>query len=129
MKLTLVILINCCVLASLHGQESIEFTSSDTSLQTAFTRAKETALRYKGKLFENFHRKSVTDYITKWILYADSLLTRPAHPNAPVPFNDKDAFHRCRGLPSYSEGVPDIKMGVDLIASIYRGLLSYSSIL
>ena len=38
-------------------------------------------------------------------------------------------FHRCRGLPSYSEGVPNIKMGVDLIASIYRGLLSYSSIL
>ena len=239
MKLTLLILINCCVLAGLHGQGSIEFTSSDTSLQTAFTRAKKMALSYKGKpgdpvgawyesalpprsafcmrdvshqsigaeilglkkenknmltlfvknisatrdwcsyweinrlgkpapedyrndqefwynlnanfdvlnacwklylwtgdedyikgkLFENFHRKSVTDYIAKWILYADSLLTRPAHPNAPVPFNDKDPFHRCRGLPSYSEGVPNIKMGVDLIASIYRGLLSYSSIL
>ena len=83
----------------------------------------------KGKLFENFHHKSVTDFIASWVLHPDSLLTRPAHPNAPVPFNDKDAFHRCRGLPSYSEGVPNIKMGVDLIAAIYRGLLSYSAIL
>jgi hypothetical protein len=83
----------------------------------------------KGKAFENFHNRSVTDYIASWVLYPDSLLTRPAHPHAPVPFNDKDAFHRCRGLPSYSEGVPNIKMGVDLIGAIYRGLLSYSYIL
>ncbi|MCW3120273.1 MAG: hypothetical protein JWM28_4355 [Chitinophagaceae bacterium] len=239
MKQTIVLLINCCLLAGLYGQGDIQFTSSDTSLQTAFSRAKEMALHYKGKpgdpvgpwyesalppryafcmrdvshqsiggeilglskenknmftlfaknisankdwcsywemnrlgkpapedyrndkefwynlnanfdllnacwklylwtgdeeyikgkLFANFHNKSITDYIASWVLYPDSLLTRPAHPNAPVPFNDKDAFHRCRGLPSYSEGVPNIKMGVDLIAAIYRGLLSYSSIL
>jgi hypothetical protein len=239
MKQTILLLINCCMLAGLYGQGGIQFTSSDTSLQTAFSRAKEMALSYKGKpgdpvgpwyesalppryafcmrdvshqsiggeilglnkenknmftlfvknisankdwcsywemnrlgkpapedyrndkefwynlnanfdllnacwklylwtgdeeyikgkLFENFHHRSVTDYIASWVLYPDSLLTRPAHPNAPEPFNDNDAFHRCRGLPSYSEGVPNIKMGVDLIAAIYRGLLSYSSIL
>jgi len=239
MKKTILLLITCCVLAGLYGQEGILFTSSDTLLQTAFYRAKEMALSYKGKpgdpvgawyesalppryafcmrdvshqsiaaeilglnkenknmfslfvknisankdwcsywemnrlgkpapedyrndkefwynlnanfdlltacwnmylwtgdeeyikgkLFENFHSKSVTDYIASWVLNPDSLLTRPAHPNAPVPFNDQDAFHRCRGLPSYSEGVPNIKMGVDLIAAIYRGLLSYSAIL
>ena len=83
----------------------------------------------KGKLFENFFNKSVTDYIASWVLYSDSLLTRPAHPNASVSFNEQDAFQRCRGLPSYSEGVPNIKMGVDLIGAIYRGLLSYSAIL
>jgi len=239
MKKTIALLISCWMFAGLYAQEGIQFTSSDTSLQTAFSRAKEMAIRYKGKpddpvgpwyesalpprsafcmrdvahqsiggeilglskenknmftlfaknisaskdwcsywemnrlgkpapedyrndkefwynlnanfdvltacwklylwtgdeeyikgkLFENFHNKSVTDYITSWVLAPDSLLNRPAHPNAPVPFNDKDAFHRCRGLPSYSEGVPNIKMGVDLIAAIYSGLLSYSSIL
>jgi hypothetical protein len=239
MKKTIALLISYCVLASLFGQEGIQFTSSDTSLQTAFSRAKEMALHYKGrrddpvgswyesalpprsafcmrdvshqsiageilglhkenknmftlfaknisagkdwcsywemnrlgkpapedyrndkefwynlnanfdvltacwklylwtgdeeyingKLFENFHNKSAADFIESWVLYPDSLLTRPAHPNAPMPFNDKDDFHRCRGLPSYSEGVPNIKMGVDLIAAIYRGLLSYSAIL
>jgi hypothetical protein len=83
----------------------------------------------KGAGFENFHEKSVTDYIDRWVLQADSLLKRPTHPNAPIPFNDKDSFHRCRGLPSYSEGVPNIKMGVDLVGAIYRGLMSYAAIL
>jgi hypothetical protein len=83
----------------------------------------------KGAGFENFHEKSVTNYIDRWILQADSLLKRPTHPNAPMPFNDKDSFHRCRGLPSYSEGVPNIKMGVDLVGAIYRGLMSYAAIL
>jgi len=83
----------------------------------------------KGAGFEHFYEKSVTDYIDRWVLQADSLLSRPTHPNAPVPFNIEDSFHRCRGLPSYSEGVPNIKMGVDLVGAIYRGLMSYASIL
>ncbi len=80
-------------------------------------------------LFRYFQEKTVTDYITRWVLQEDSLLSRPAYPNAPVPFHESDAFHRCRGLPSYSEGIPGIKMGVDLVAAIYRGLLAYSDIL
>ena len=80
-------------------------------------------------VFRNFHDRSVHEYISTWILQADSLLARPAYPNAPMPFNEKDAFHRCRGLPSYSEGVPHLKMGVDLIAALYRGLETYAAIL
>ncbi|MRG47550.1 hypothetical protein GFS24_20680 [Chitinophaga sp. SYP-B3965] len=79
--------------------------------------------------FRNFHEKSVHEYINTWILQVDSLLTRPAYPNTPIPFNENDAFHRCRGLPSYSEGVPHLKMGIDLIAALYRGLETYASIL
>lgn len=82
-----------------------------------------------GDDFENFNEKSVKDYIDRWVLQADSLLIRPAHPNAPIPFNLKDSFHRCRGLPSYSEGVPNIKMGIDLVGAIYRGLMSYALIM
>ncbi|MBT2591348.1 hypothetical protein J7E50_14045 [Pedobacter sp. ISL-68] len=82
-----------------------------------------------GAGFKNFHEKSVTEYINRWVLQADSLLKRPTHPNAPVPFNNNDSFHRCRGLPSYSEGVPNIKMGVDLVGAIYRGLMSYAAML
>lgn len=83
----------------------------------------------KDKDFKNFYSKSANEFINSWVLQADSLLTRPAHPNAPTPFNEDDAFHRCRGLPSYSEGVQNVKMGVDLIAAIYRGLTSYAAIL
>lgn len=80
-------------------------------------------------VFRNFQEKTVGPYIDNWVLEADSMLTRPAHPNAPVPYNDSDAFDRCRGLPSYSEGIPDMKVGVDLIAALYRGLMTYSAIL
>jgi hypothetical protein len=79
--------------------------------------------------FSNFQEKTVNEYIDQWRLQPDSLISRSAHPNAPVPFNESDSFNRCRGLPSYAEAQPDIKMGVDLVASIYRGLLTYSSVL
>ncbi|MET0946109.1 MAG: hypothetical protein ABWY22_11920 [Flavobacterium sp.] len=79
--------------------------------------------------FENFFEKSTTAYIERWVLDADFLLTRPEFPNPSFPFNIKDDFHRCRGLASYSEGINGLKMGVDLVAAIYRGLLMYSPIL
>lgn len=77
----------------------------------------------------NFFEKTVNEYIHQWVLQPDSLLTRPMHPNAPSPFHPQDNFHTCRGLPSYVENIPDLKVGIDLPATIYRGLLSYSSIL
>ena len=80
-------------------------------------------------VFRLFQEKSVGPYIRSWVLEADSLLTRPAHPNAPVPYKEDDAFDRCRGLPSYSEGIPNMKMGVDLVAALYRGLETYASIM
>ncbi|HVW60226.1 MAG TPA: hypothetical protein VHC48_09335, partial [Puia sp.] len=81
----------------------------------------------KDAVFKNFYDRTVHEYIRKWILEPDSLLIRPAYPNAPAPFNIEDAFHRCRGLPSYSEGVPNLKMGVDLLGALYRGLVSYAT--
>jgi len=87
------------------------------------------SLYLKDAAFLYFYERSVNEYIRQWILLPDSLLFRPAYPNAPVPFHLDDYFHRCRGLPSYSEGVPDLKMGVDLVAALYRGLASYAEIL
>ena len=80
-------------------------------------------------LFFNFHTKSVQDYIDRWVLQVDSLLSRPLHPNAPVPFKTNDPFHLSRGLPSYSEGVPNLRLGIDLIAAIYQGFETYANIL
>lgn len=79
-------------------------------------------------VFTHFFEKTANEYIRRWVLQPDSLFSRPLHPNAPSPFNKQDYFHRCRGLASYVENVPDLKMGVDLIAAIYRGLSSLSAI-
>ena len=84
---------------------------------------------YEAPVFRSFQEKTAGAYIDSWILQPDSLLTRDAHPNAPVPFHEEDAFHRCRGLPSYSEGIANMKMGVDLVAALYRGMETWSDIL
>jgi hypothetical protein len=80
-------------------------------------------------VFRNFQEKTVGPYIERWVLEADSLLTRPAHPHAPAPYVDSDDFDRCRGLPSYSEGIANMKLGVDLVAALYRGMMVYADIL
>lgn len=82
-----------------------------------------------GPEFANFHKKSVNEYVRRWVLQPDSLLSRPLHPNAMASYNDEDSFYRCRGLASYSEGVHDLKMGVDLIASLCRGMKTYADML
>lgn len=78
--------------------------------------------------FTHFFDKSVTDYMDKWVLQSDKLITRPTHPDNLESYDENDAFKRCRGLPSYSEGVKNIKMGADLIAAIYRGFMTYGEI-
>lgn len=83
----------------------------------------------EGNIFTKFYTKSLNEYIKRWTLSAGSLLTRKPHPNAPVPFNPEDPFHVSRGLPSYAEGVANMKVGVDLLAALYRANLSYASIL
>jgi len=45
------------------------------------------SLYLKDPAFRNFYDRSAQEYIQKWILQPDSLLTRPAYPNTPVPFN------------------------------------------
>ncbi len=57
---------------------------------------------YEAPVFRYFQQQTADAYIKSWVLQPDSLLTRPTHPNAPVPFHEDDKFHRCRGLPSYS---------------------------
>ena len=87
------------------------------------------SLYIKDPAFLNFYARTMHDYILRWTLQPDSLLTRPAYPNAPVPFHIDDNFDRCRGLPSYSEGIPNLKMGVDLVGAMYRGFSSYAAFL
>lgn len=79
--------------------------------------------------FVNFYEKTLNNYIQAWALEVDSLLTRPLHPDAPVPINPNDPFQSNRGLPSYVESIPNLKMTADLIAAIYQGFVSYSGIL
>jgi hypothetical protein len=79
--------------------------------------------------YDNFFEKSLNEYIKDWMLGVDSLLTRPPLPNAPLSFDKNDMYLKSRGLPSYVENIPDLKMSADLIAAIYQGFISYAYIL
>lgn len=79
-------------------------------------------------LFKQFFDITVNEYINHWELQADSLLKRPPHLHAPVPYNSKDYFHSCRGIPSYYESVEDMRMSSDLVAAIIRALKCYAAI-
>jgi hypothetical protein len=83
----------------------------------------------KDPVFSNFFEKSLNEYIKDWALDVDSLLTRPSFPHLPLSFNKKDMYLKSRGLPSYVENIPELKMSADLIAAIYQGFVSYSVIL
>jgi hypothetical protein len=83
----------------------------------------------EDKDFMNFYERSVNEYIARWHLMEDELLTRERYINTPEPFNEKDPFHYAHGLPSYIEGGKALRIGSDMVASIYAGLTSYAKIL
>lgn len=82
----------------------------------------------KDPLFLSFFQQSCDEYIDRWQLAADNIMKRPATMNSRGDMNKK-RFNGVRGLPSYEESVPHLKVTGDLIATLYRGLYSYASIL
>ena len=79
--------------------------------------------------FQNFYSKTMNEYIEQWQLQVEKIMDRPQYMNSPKPFNKNDRFHSCRGLPSYIENFPGICVSADMLATIYQGMVSYSSIL
>ena len=78
---------------------------------------------------QNFYQKSLNEYIDRWNLKIDDIPNRERFLNVRVDsFNHQDAFHTCRGLPSYEESAPDLTLGADLQALQYQAYLAYSSL-
>ena len=76
--------------------------------------------------FTNFYKRSTNEYIKRWDLSPDKIMDRDSYMNISVDFDENNNFHACRGLPSYVEDLPGIKVGVDLIAALYGGFEAYS---
>lgn len=80
----------------------------------------------KGAEFSNFFEKSMNDYIIRWGLAPDQIMSRGLFMNAPQPIDMENRFHTCRGLPSYVESFYDVTASADLIASAYAGVYAYA---
>jgi hypothetical protein len=70
-------------------------------------------------VFLNFYEHTVTDYVSRWDLSVDRIMTRKNNA-APPPF--------FRGDPSYEESRRDMTLGVDLLAAQYAGYRSFAAI-
>ncbi|MCC7054369.1 MAG: hypothetical protein IT355_13965 [Gemmatimonadaceae bacterium] len=78
--------------------------------------------------FLHFYDRTVTEYVARWQLGPESVMTRPRMMNAPTA-NDPDArFSGNRGIPGYNEETDDFTVGLDLLAAQYAGFAAYARI-
>ena len=76
-------------------------------------------------VFLNFYRHTVTDYIHRWQLEPDKVLSRPRIMNRHA---DSGKFVDSRGIPGYTENRKDFNIGADVLAAEYRALRLYSEL-
>lgn len=70
-------------------------------------------------IFLNFYHLTVRDYVSRWNLDLEHVMTRETGPQESPYF---------RGDPSYAESRRDIALGADLLAAQYAGYRSYAAI-
>ncbi|MGM9752569.1 MAG: hypothetical protein ACI3ZK_00750 [Candidatus Cryptobacteroides sp.] len=78
--------------------------------------------------FLEFYSRSLNDYVERWQLSAENIMSRPRYMNVPDNFNEWESFHTCRGLASYVENFRNLTVSADLIASIYAGFSACAEI-
>ncbi|MGO9257928.1 MAG: hypothetical protein ACLQU1_16685 [Bryobacteraceae bacterium] len=75
----------------------------------------------------NFYGHTVTDYVERWGLGLDQVMTRPRLLNVRgIPGNKK--FQSARGIPGYDEGNHDYTLGNDVLATQFAAYLAYARI-
>jgi hypothetical protein len=72
-----------------------------------------------------FFAKTLNDYLIRWQLLPETILTRPRIANRRLA---KGEFVNARGIPSYIEGPKNFNLGADLLAAEYRAIRSYQEI-
>ncbi|MBP3537762.1 MAG: hypothetical protein J6J93_09535 [Muribaculaceae bacterium] len=79
-------------------------------------------------VFMQFYERTVHDYADRWALTPDSIMSRRRFMNTPEPFDRRNGFHTCRGLPSYAENFSGITVAIDLLGALRRGYETYAAV-
>lgn len=77
-------------------------------------------------VFQNFYRRTVHDYVDRWDLSLDRIMTRPRIMNIRGHVDPENRFQRNRGIPSYDERNPRLAVAVDQFAAQYAGYRAYA---
>lgn len=76
--------------------------------------------------FVEFYRRTVHDYVDRWDLGLDRVMTRQRVMNVRGRLDQENRFQTNRGIPSYIEGDRNFVVAVDQIAAEYAGYLAYA---
>jgi len=79
-------------------------------------------------VFLNFYRRTVYDYVDRWELSLDRIMTRMRILNIRGRFDPQNRFQVNRGIPSYDEGAPDFVVAADQLAVQVAGYTAYARI-
>jgi hypothetical protein len=76
--------------------------------------------------FLEFYRRTVHDYVERWDLGLEHIMTRQRILNVRGRYDPTDRFQKNRGIPSYDEGNPNFVVAIDQLATQYAGYLAYA---
>ena len=81
----------------------------------------------RDTVFLNFYEKSLTDYVGRWDLGADRIMSRKRIMNLPEgATSENHHYYDNRGIPGYFEGAGGMmQMGIDLLAAQYTAYKWY----
>ncbi len=77
------------------------------------------------RTFLNFYKRTVHDYVQRWDLGLDRIMTRSRIMNVRGRVDAANRFKRNRGIPSYEESDQNFVVAVDQVAVQYAGYLAY----
>lgn len=80
-------------------------------------------------VFLNFYERTVKDYVERWALSPEKIMSRPAIMNLAAPLDPKDPYRASRGLASYNEDESGLNVGADLPAAQYAAYSAYALLL
>lgn len=79
-------------------------------------------------VFLNFYDRTVNDYVERWGLDPDHIMTRPRLLNQRGIFDPAAKFPKNRGIPGYNEGDHDYVIGFDVLETLRAAYLAYAHI-
>jgi hypothetical protein len=79
-------------------------------------------------VFLNFYDRTVKDYVERWGLGLDQVMSRPRLLNMRGIFDPSSKFQAARGIPGYDEGNHEYAIGADVLATQYAAYVAYARI-
>ncbi len=79
-------------------------------------------------VFQNFYKRTVHDFVERWDLSVNRIMSRPRIMNIRGHHDPANRFQTNRGIPSYDEGAPDFTVAIDQLAVQYAGYVAYARI-